>query len=135
VPFFLVNIGMQLRLDVFRSSSVIILCFLVTLIAVVTKLLGCGLGACNLGFKRAAQVGMGMVPRGEVGIIVAQIGLALAVIGPELYGVVLFMAVATTVIAPPFLKLLYAGEPAAEKEIGPADAGGIVASEDLCKIG
>lgn len=135
VPFFLVNIGMQLRLDVFRSSSVIILCFLVTLIAVATKLLGCGLGACNLGFKRAAQVGMGMVPRGEVGIIVAQIGLALAVIGPELYGVVLFMAVATTVIAPPFLKLLYAGEPAAEKEIGPADAGGIVASEDLCKIG
>jgi Kef-type K+ transport system membrane component KefB len=118
VPFFLVNIGMQLRLDVFRSSSVIILCFLITLIAVVTKLLGCGLGACNLGLKRAAQVGMGMVPRGEVGIIVAQIGLGLAVIGPELYGVVLFMAVATTVIAPPFLKLLYAGEPAAEKEIG-----------------
>lgn len=76
-----------------------------------------------------------MVPRGEVGIIVAQIGLTLAVIGPELYGVVLFMAVATTVIAPPFLKLLYAGEPAAEKEIGPADAGGIVASEDLCNIG
>ena len=135
VPFFLVNIGMQLSLDVFRSSSVIILCFLVTVIAVATKLLGCGLGALNLGIKRAAQVGMGMVPRGEVGIIVAQIGLALAVIGPELYGVVLFMAVATTVIAPPFLKLLYAGEPAADKEIGPSDAGGIVASEDLCKIG
>ena len=50
---------------------------------------------------------MGMVPRGEVGIIVAQIGLSLAVIGPELYGVVLFMAVATTLIAPPFLKILY----------------------------
>ncbi len=135
VPFFLVNIGMQLRLDVFRSSSVLLLCLLVTLVAVATKLLGCGLGAINLGLKRAAQVGMGMVPRGEVGIIVAQIGLSLAVIGPELYGVVLFMAVATTLIAPPFLKLLYAGEPAAKAEIGPADAGGIVASEDLCKIG
>ena len=135
VPFFLVNIGMQLRLDVFRSSSVIVLCVLVTLVAVATKLLGCGLGAINLGIKRAAQVGMGMVPRGEVGIIVAQIGLSLAVIGPELYGVVLFMAVATTLIAPPFLKLLYAGEPAAEAEIGPADAGGILTSEDLCKIG
>lgn len=135
VPFFLVNIGMQLRLDVFRSSSVIVLCVLVTLVAVATKLLGCGLGAINLGLKRAAQVGMGMVPRGEVGIIVAQIGLSLAVIGPELYGVVLFMAVATTLIAPPFLKLLYAGEPAAEAEIGPADAGGILTSEDLCKIG
>jgi Kef-type K+ transport system membrane component KefB len=135
VPFFLVNIGMQLSLDVFRSSSVILLCGLVTLVAVATKLFGCGLGAINLGLKRAAQVGMGMVPRGEVGIIVAQIGLSLAVIGPELYGVVLFMAVATTLIAPPFLKLFYAGEPAAEGEIGPADAGGIVASEDLCNIG
>lgn len=135
VPFFLVNIGMQLRLDVFRSSSVLLLCLLVTLVAVATKLLGCGLGAINLGLKRAGQVGMGMVPRGEVGIIVAQIGLSLAVIGPELYGVVLFMAVATTLIAPPFLKLLYAGEPAAKAEIGPADAGGIVASDDLCKIG
>lgn len=62
--------------------------------AVATKLLGCGLGAINLGIKRAAQVGMGMVPRGEFGIIVAQIGLSLAVIGPELYGVVLFMALA-----------------------------------------
>lgn len=135
VPFFLVNIGMQLRLDVFRSSSVIILCLLVTLVAIMTKLLGCGLGASNLGLRRAAQVGMGMVPRGEVGIIVAQIGLSLAVIGAELYGVVLFMAVATTVIAPPFLKMLYASEVAAREEIGPPDAGGIVASEDLCKIG
>jgi Kef-type K+ transport system membrane component KefB len=135
VPFFLVNIGMQLRLDVFRSSSVIILCLLVTLVAVITKLLGCGLAAFNLGVRRAAQVGMGMVPRGEVGIIVAQIGLSLAVIGAELFGVVLFMAVATTLIAPPFLKGLYANEKAAREEIGPPDAGGIVVSEDLCKIG
>jgi hypothetical protein len=57
------------------------------------------------------------------------------VIGPELFGVVLFMAVATTLIAPPFLKLLYAGEPAAQSEIGPPDAGSIVASDELCKIG
>jgi Kef-type K+ transport system membrane component KefB len=135
VPFFLVNIGMQLRLDVFRSSSVIFLCVLVTLVAVATKLFACGLGAINLGLKRAAQVGMGMVPRGEVGIIVAQIGLSLAVIGPELYGVVLFMAVATTLIAPPFLKILYRSEPAAQAEIGPNDAGGIVTPENLCNIG
>ncbi|HLE63354.1 MAG TPA: cation:proton antiporter [Pyrinomonadaceae bacterium] len=135
VPFFLVNIGMQLSLAVFRSWSVIVLCLLVTLVAIVTKLLGCGLGASNLGMRRAGQVGMGMVPRGEVGIIVAQIGLSLAVIGAELYAVVLFMAVATTVIAPPFLKLLFASEVAAREEIGPPDAGGIVATEDLCKIG
>lgn len=135
VPFFLVNIGMQLTLSVFQSSSVIVLCVLITLVAIMTKLFGCGLGAYNLGLRRAAQVGVGMVPRGEVGIIVAQIGLSLAVIGAELYGVVLFMAVATTLIAPPFLKWLYANEAAARGEIGPPDAGGIVGSKDLFKIG
>lgn len=53
---------------------------------------------------------MGMVPRGEVGVVVAQVGLGLAVISDLLFGVVLFMAVATTLIAPPFLKLLYRDE-------------------------
>jgi Kef-type K+ transport system membrane component KefB len=135
VPFFLVNIGMQLRLDVFRDPSVVALSLLVTLVAVATKLLACGAGAWNLGARRAAQVGMGMVPRGEVGIVVAQIGLGLAVIGAELYGVVLFMAVATTLVAPPFLKWLYSTEAAARGGIGPPDAGGIVASDDLSQIG
>ena len=110
VPFFLVNIGMQLRLDVFRLRSTIMLTILITLLAVATKLIGCGVGALSLGWRRAAQVGMGMVPRGEVGIVVAQIGLSLAVIDDALFGVVLFMAVATTLIAPPFLKLLFAGK-------------------------
>jgi len=109
-PFFLVNIGMQLQLGVFRDRSTIILTVLITIIAVVTKLIGCGLGAIQLGWKRAGQVGVGMVPRGEVGIVVAQIGLSLAVINESLFGVVLFMAVATTLIAPPFLKVLFAGE-------------------------
>ncbi len=110
VPLFLVNIGMQLQLDVFRSRSTIILALLVTLIAVITKLVACGLAAWGLGWRRAGQVGIGMVPRGEVGIVVAQIGLGLAVIDQSLYGVVLVMAVATTLIAPPFLRLFYARE-------------------------
>ena len=108
VPFFLVSIGMQLDLGVFRQSSTLILASLVTILAVVTKLLGCGLGAIRLGRREAAQVGVGMVPRGEVGIVVAQIGLGLSVISHSLFGVVLFMAVATTLIAPPFLRILYA---------------------------
>ncbi len=110
VPFFLVNIGMQLKLEVFRDWSVIALALFVTVIAVVTKLIACGLGAWGLGWRRAGQVGMGMVPRGEVGIVVAQIGLGLTVINQSLYGVVLVMAVATTLIAPPFLRILYASE-------------------------
>lgn len=107
VPFFLVNIGMQLRLDIFRESSLILLVLLVTVVAALTKLIGCGIGAISLGWRRAVQVGTGMIPRGEVGIVVAQIGLSLTVITEALYGVVLFMSVATTLIAPPFLKMVF----------------------------
>lgn len=110
VPFFLVNIGMQLQLSVFSDSGVVIFAIIVTVVAVLTKLLGCGAGAKGLGWKKMGQVGMGMVPRGEVGIVVAQIGLAIGVISGWLFGVVLMMAVATTMIAPPFLRMLYAKE-------------------------
>lgn len=135
VPFFLVNIGLQLKPEVFRDPAVVVLAVVVTLVAVVTKLVACGAGAWNLGRRRALQVGMGMVPRGEVGIVVAQIGLSLAVVSAEVYGVVLFMAVATTLVAPPFLKLLYADEAAARGRVGTDDAGGIVVTEDLSNIG
>ncbi|MCA1604254.1 MAG: hypothetical protein LC775_01935, partial [Acidobacteria bacterium] len=60
--------------------------------------------------RRVGQVGMGMVPRGEVGIVVAQIGLGMAVISDSLYGVILIMGVVTTLIAPPFLRILYGSE-------------------------
>ena len=107
VPFFLVNIGMQLNLAVFRETSVIVFAVVLTLIAVATKFLGCGIGAYGLRPKEMAQIGIGMVPRGEVGIVVAQIGLGLGVIGQQFFAAVLFMAVATTLIAPPFIKLLF----------------------------
>lgn len=110
VPFFLVNIGMQLQLSVFRDWSLVCLALAVTLVALVTKLIGCGAGAWSLGLKRAAQVGVGMMPRGEVGIVVAQIGLSLGVIEARLYAVVLFMSVATTLIAPPLLTVLFKSE-------------------------
>jgi Kef-type K+ transport system membrane component KefB len=134
VPFFLINIGMQLKLEIFGDRAVIFLALIVTFIAVITKLVGCGLGAINLGWKRAGQVGVGMVPRGEVGIVVAQIGLGLAAISDKLFGVVLFMAVATTLIAPPFIKLLFAGEDAATGKVDDDDAGGIL-PEKLAPLG
>jgi Kef-type K+ transport system membrane component KefB len=109
-PFFLVNIGMKLNLSIFLSSEIIILSLVVTLLAVVTKMIGCGVGALKMGRRRAVQVGVGMIPRGEVGIVVAQIGLALAAVSDAIYGVVLAMAVVTTLVAPPFIKLAFAGE-------------------------
>jgi Kef-type K+ transport system membrane component KefB len=109
-PFFLVNIGMKLNLSIFLSSEIIVLSLIVTALAVVTKLIGCGIGALKMGTRRALQVGVGMIPRGEVGIVVAQIGLALAAVSDAIYGVVLAMAVVTTLIAPPFIKMAFAGE-------------------------
>ena len=135
VPFFLVNIGMQLKLSVFQNPSIIALAVLVTLIALLTKWLGCGLAALSLGWRRAAQVGVGMSPRGEFCVVVVQIGLGLAVIDDTLYGVVLFMVVATTLIAPPILKYLFSNEDAAKGTIDREDAGGIVAEGDFCRIG
>ena len=108
VPFFLVNIGMQLNLAVFTDLGTVWFALAMTVAAVATKLIGCGLGAWSLGTRGALQVGMGMVPRGEVGIVVAQIGLALGIVDDRLFGAVLFMAVATTMIAPPFLRPLFA---------------------------
>ncbi|PYS99793.1 MAG: cation:proton antiporter [Acidobacteria bacterium] len=107
VPFFLVNIGMQLDLSVFRDTSVIALAIIITLAAVVTKFVGCGLGAWGMSRREMAQIGVGMIPRGEVGIVVAQIGLGLGVISGHFFASVLFMAVATTLIAPPLIKILY----------------------------
>jgi Kef-type K+ transport system membrane component KefB len=107
VPFFLVNIGMQLDLAVFRDMSVIALAVIVTIAAVITKFVGCGLGVWGMTRREMAQVGVGMVPRGEVGIVVAQIGLGLGVISGHFFASVLFMAVATTLIAPPLIKIFY----------------------------
>lgn len=111
VPFFLVNIGMQLDLRVFRDDSVVVFAILLTLIAIATKFIGCGLGSYGLRRREMAQIGIGMVPRGEVGIVVAQIGLGLGVIGQQFFVAVIFMAVATTLIAPPFIKLLFVERP------------------------
>ncbi len=108
VPFFLVSIGMQLNLTVFRDTSVVALALIITLLAVITKFIGGGLGAWGMSRREMAQVGVGMIPRGEVGIVVAQIGLGMAVISEQFFASVLFMAVATTLIAPPLIKYFFA---------------------------
>lgn len=107
VPFFLVNIGMQLDISVFKDPSVVVLAIIVTVIAVITKFIGGGLGAWGMTRREMAQIGVGMIPRGEVGIVVAQIGLGMAAITEKFFASVLFMAVATTLIAPPLIKLFY----------------------------
>jgi Kef-type K+ transport system membrane component KefB len=99
---------MQLDLLVFKDLNVVALAVILTIAAVITKFVGCALGAWGMSRREMAQIGIGMVPRGEVGIVVAQIGLGLGVINSNFFAAVLFMAVATTLIAPPFIKILFA---------------------------
>lgn len=107
VPFFLASIGLQMDVSVFRSGPTIALGLVILAAAVASKWIGCGLGAASLGWKDASRVGAGMVPRGEVGMVVAQVGLKAGAVSQAVYGVAVFMAVMTTILAPPVLNLLY----------------------------
>jgi len=110
-PFFLISIGMKLNIAIFVSWEVVLLSLVVIALAILTKFIGCGVGALGMGRRRAIQVGVGMIPRGEVGIVVAQIGLALAAVSDAVYGVVLAMSVITTIAAPPLIKAAFSREP------------------------
>ena len=118
IPFFLAGIGLHMDLSVFSHPKTLLLSGIILVAAVISKVIGCGLGALGMGRANALRIGFGMAPRGEVGMVVAQIGLGLGVISNRVYAVVVFMAVATTIIAPPLLKFSYrntrATEPAAE---------------------
>ncbi len=107
VPFFLVGIGLHMDLSVFKRPETMWVCGLILFAAIVSKLVGCGLGAWRLGFGDAMRVGVGMVPRGEVGMVVAQIGLSMGVIPKDVYAIVVFMSIATTMVAPSLLKVAY----------------------------
>jgi Kef-type K+ transport system membrane component KefB len=109
VPFFLAGIGLHLNLKVYADPEEILICIVITAAAVASKFLGCGLGALSLGMKDAIRIGTGMVPRGEVGMVVAQIGMTAGVVSEKTYAVVVFMAVMTTIVAPPMLKAAFRG--------------------------
>ena len=112
ISFFFVHVGLQVDLGAMSDTAVVIDVIVVLIIALISKYIGCGLGAKiserSLSSDSVKIIGIGMIPRGEVGIIVAAIGLHLIVDGEpalsaELYSVIVVMAVATTIIAPPLL--------------------------------
>ena len=105
VPIFLVNIGLNANLRVLNQQQWLFGGLLV-LVAVLGKVVGCGVGARLGGFEpRAAfQLGVGMISRGEVGLIVATIGLSQGVIGADIFAVTVLMVLATTLLTPPLLR-------------------------------
>ena len=105
-PFFFGFIGAQVDLAGLADLGTLALVAGVTAIAVGTKFIGAFIGAIRLGTAEATLIGWGMVPRGEVGIVVAGLGLQIGAIEGQLYTVVVAMAILTTLIVPPFLPAL-----------------------------
>ncbi|MGN6788247.1 MAG: cation:proton antiporter [Rhodanobacteraceae bacterium] len=118
-PFFFVLTGAKVELATLASREALGWLLVATLLALGTKLVGGWLGALRLGARSALIVGVGMMPRGEVGIVVAALGLSAGVFGQQLYAVIIAMSLLTSVIAPPFLAML----------LKPRDAGGAVDQE------
>ena len=113
-PFFFFSMGSRLNIALF-DRKLIISAIVISILAFVSKLIGCGLPVLAQGWSTALKVGIGMVPRGEVGLIVALVGLQMNVISPSAYALVVFMTGATTLIAPPIMKFMFrndAAEPA-----------------------
>ena len=109
VPVFFTVIGMQVDLGGFIGSDNLLklslFAVVITAAAIFSKVFGSGIPALLVGFSRRSswRIAWGMLPRGEVALIVAGIGLASGVISEEIFGVAIIMTVVTTLIAPIFL--------------------------------
>lgn len=111
VPVFFVNIGLEVNMraiggDVFWYAIVI------TLVAVLSKIVGSGAGGLLGGFslKESVQLGIGMVSRGEVGLIVAALALSQGLFTEEGFSIAVFMVIIATLVTPPMLRAAFAGQ-------------------------
>ena len=109
VPFFLAGIGLHVQLAGLAQYDTLLLCAALLVAAVFSKLIGCGAGAIGQNKQDRLRIGVGMIPRGEVGMVVAQLGLAAGAITQQHFSVLVVVCVATTVVAPPLLTLVYKG--------------------------
>lgn len=102
-PIFFISLGMLVDVPSLYQYAVPIL--LITIIAIITKVIGCGLGAFFTGFRKneSALIGIGMSPRGEVALIVALIGLTAGALTQSEYSIISAMAFLTAVVTPPLM--------------------------------
>ena len=105
-PFFFFTMGAKLDLHAF-TGEVWLVAAVVTLLAVVAKVGGCGLPMLREGWRTALRVGLGMTPRGEVALIIALVGLQTGMISQRAYAIVIVMTVVTTLLPLPLLRVLF----------------------------
>ena len=105
VPIFFAVMGMMVNVGEMLSKEVLIFGAIYTVVAILAKVFGCAFPAMLMGFnfKGGLRIGCGMIPRGEVALIIAGIGLTAGILDEKLFGVVILMTLVTTLIAAPFL--------------------------------
>lgn len=108
-PVFFASIGLKTDISGF-SKGLIVFCIGFVIVALLTKIVGCGLMSRVLGFKgtSAVIIGVGMMTRGEVALIVAQKGLSAKLISSEYFTAVILLIIISSIVTPILLKLLYA---------------------------
>ena len=110
VPVFFCAMGMMVDMSALCSKPVLIFGGIYTALAVLAKVLGCMIPSicCGFNFLGGLRIGAGMVPRGEVALIIAGIGLSAGYLTQEIFGIGILMTLVTTVVAPPALVGLFA---------------------------
>lgn len=110
-PVFFASIGLSVKFPHFNEKLIIVTIALIT-IAIITKIIGCGLGAKACGFnnKESVQIGTGMVSRGEVTLIIASKGLSLGLLSNYFLTPIIMMVVVTSILTPILLKLVFSKE-------------------------
>ncbi|MBS0432690.1 MAG: cation:proton antiporter [Proteobacteria bacterium] len=122
-PFFFVLTGAKVELSQLAGRESLGLLAVATLLALATKLAGGWLGAIRLGARRALHVGVGMMPRGEVGVVIASLGLAAGVFDQRIYAVLVAMSLLTSIVAPPVLAWLLGRDDAPDAATSGTDPG------------
>lgn len=107
-PIFFASVGLAVNIDKLNITFVVI-AVLLTVVAILTKVVGCGLGAlaCKYSKAESLRVGIGMVSRGEVALIVANKGATVGLLPTIFFGPLIIMVIVTTVITPILLKLAF----------------------------
>ena len=116
-PIFFASIGLKTDIKNF-SMTLLIFSIGFVLVALVAKIIGCGLVArlCRFSGKDSLKIGIGMMTRGEVALIVAQKGLSAGFLESEYFTAVILLIIVSSVVTPILLKILYHGEPADVQE-------------------
>ena len=121
VPIFFAAVGAAVELKALGSPSALLIGGALIVVGVLGKVVA---GFAPVWFSgNKLLVGVAMVPRGEVGLIFAQMGLASGAIGPDIFGALMLMVLATTFITPPLLGKLAGGQHSSDDEAQPGDGG------------